>query len=164
MTQDFKVSANSVSGNGVASISHGDVKSMSLYLPSRMDFYIDPWGVNDRGQIYSDEYSVRNTGDRAGTLIMSKIKCCVGEQGNVIIQPDSQHLRENDQKNIYMEMLLSNGDSIVMTEDEKEFRLDLDPGEEIKIRFTGEVNENSNLAWKDKDISITVTYSFQYKD
>lgn len=152
--------AASVSSNDAVSVSSGNIENISLLIPSRMDFVIDPWEINKSGQVYSEQFVVENTSEKAGRLILSNIKCYSGAESNVKIQTDTVGLHEGTEKKIYMEMLVDGKDTIIMSEQGAEYNLWMEPGQEVRIQFTGEANENNSTKWKEKDVSVSVTYSW----
>lgn len=136
----------------------------SLQIPQKLDVVIDPWEMDGKGQIYSEEYVIRNGGDTAGTLILSNLACKTQESGKVIVRSDNDGLHDNEEKSIYMEMWFGDSDLIVLSEQEAEYRAVLKPAEELTIHFAGEVNEYASENWISDDVRVSVVYSWETEE
>ena len=132
----------------------------SLQVPQRLEVVIDPWEMDGKSQIYSDQYAIRNIGETAGVLTLSRLTCKSQEKSSAIVRTDKNGLHDNEEKAVYMEMIFGNGDSVVLSEKESEYRAELKPGEELVLWFTGEVNEYADTGWEDGDITVGVVYSW----
>lgn len=132
----------------------------SLRMPQRLEVVIDPWEMDGRSQIYSDQYTIRNTGETTGVLTLSQLTCKPQEKSSVVVRSDKNGLHDNEEKSVYMEMLFGNGDSVVLTEEETEYKAELKPSEEISLCFAGEVNEYAADGWQNGDITVEVVYSW----
>lgn len=132
----------------------------SLQVPQRLEVVIDPWEMDGKSQIYSDQYAIRNIGETAGVLTLLRLTCKSQEKSSAIVRTDKNGLHDNEEKAVYMEMIFGNGDSVVLSEKESEYRAELKPGEELVLWFTGEVNEYADTGWEDGDITVGVVYSW----
>lgn len=135
-----------------------------LQIPQKMTVVVDPWELDGRGQIYSEQYAVRNTGDVAGIVTISGSICKSSRQDEIVVKSDREGLHENSVKSVYMEMEFSNGDKTTLSKEGSTYQAELGPGEELAIRFLGEVNENASKVWKDGDITIDAVYSWNVKE
>lgn len=135
-----------------------------LQIPQKMQVVIDPWEMDGKGQIYSEEYIVKNTGQKPGVLTLSDLACEAGEESGVTVTDDARGLHDNADKSIYMEVILGDDDKIVLSREGVAYEAEILPGEELRIWFSGEVNENAKESWKDGDIGVRVTYSWEQEE
>lgn len=136
----------------------------NLQIPQKLDIVIDPWEMDGRGQVYSDVYVIRNTGDTSGILTLSNLACRPREESRVVIKSDRDGLHDSNDKYIYLEMLFGNRDRIIFSSEKSQYQTELKPGEELSICFSGEVNENAFAKWMDQDVAISVVYSWKVED
>ena len=47
----------------------------NLQIPQKLEIVIDPWEMDGKSQIYSEQYTIRNTGEAAGVLTLSQLIC-----------------------------------------------------------------------------------------
>ena len=132
-----------------------------LQIPQKMTVVIDPWEMDGREQIYSEEYVVRNAGETAGILTMSASICKSSGQSEAVVRQEKEGLHDDETKSVYMEMEFGNGEKIVLSREGCEYQIELEPGGELRIRFQGEVNENAAESWKDGDITVDAVYSWE---
>lgn len=132
-----------------------------LILPTRLDFVIDPWEISGPGQLYSSVFMVQNVGDTPGWLNIEEIKLECGEDTGVVILTEVTGIRDNTEKNIYMEMHCNDGNVLIMSEEGQAHRVWLEPGEKFEFEFKGSVNQQSELEWKAKDVSVHMVYSWE---
>ncbi len=135
-----------------------------LQIPQKMQVVIDPWEMDGKGQIYSEEYIVKNTGQKPGVLTLSDLACETGEESGVTVTDDARGLHDNADKSIYMEVILGDDDKIILSQKGVVYEAEILPGEELRICFSGEVNENAKESWKDGDIGVRVTYSWEQEE
>lgn len=133
----------------------------NLQIPQKLDVVIDPWEMDNKGQIYSEQYMISNVGDTAGVLTLSGLICRPREQSGVVIRTNREGLHDNGDKTIYIEMLLGNGEKVVFSQESSQYQTKLEPGEKLSVCFAGEVNENALGEWKNDDISISMVYSWE---
>lgn len=136
----------------------------NLQIPQKLDVVIDPWEIDKKGQVYSEEYTISNTGDIPGILTLSNLACRPREKSGVIIRTDKEGLHDSGDKAIYMEMLFGNGEQIIFSQENSQYQKELMPGEELSIRFAGEVNENAFGKWENNDIAVSVVYSWEMEE
>lgn len=137
-----------------------DTGLKQLQIPQKLDVVIDPWEMDGKGQIYSEEYIIRNDGETSGMLTLSNLACKVSKQSGAVVAANRAGLHDGDEKFIYMQMIFGNGDQVDLSEDGSTYQVELQPGEELSICFEGEVNEYASESWKDGDIAVTVVYSW----
>ncbi len=145
------------------SIASEDVGLNHLQIPQKLGVVIDPWEMDGKEQIYSEEYVIRNDGEMPGVLTLSNLACRPQEQSGVIVTANPAGLHDGDEKLICMKMIFGNGDQIDLSEDASTYQVELQPGEELSICFEGEVNEYASEGWKDGDVTVTVAYSWDVK-
>ncbi|MCI8940331.1 MAG: hypothetical protein HFH12_10150 [Dorea sp.] len=136
----------------------------NLEIPQKMAIVIDPWEIDGKGQIYSEQYIVKNTGKTDGVLTLTSRVCKLWDKSEVIVKTDKRGLHDDKVKAVYMEMEYGNGDKVILSEDETKYQAELKPGEELAVRFIGEVNENASESWKDSDVTVDVVYSWSGKE
>ncbi len=135
-----------------------------LQMPQKLEIVIDPWEIDGKGQIYSEQYRIRNMGEASGILTLSNLTCTPREHSGVVVRSDKADLHDNKDKSIYMEMLFNNKEMVILTDEETEYQAELKAGEELTIYFKGEVNEYASKEWENGDVSVTVVYSWEVKE
>lgn len=113
----------------------------SLRMPQKFEIVMDPWEMDGRTQIYSEQYIIKNTGDMPGTLKLTGIACETGE--DVHVQKDNSNIHDGEDKKLYIELLINNEDRLVLMPEGTDYELKLAPDESITLEFTGEINENT---------------------
>lgn len=136
----------------------------SLQMPQKLEVVIDPWEMDGKGQIYSEKYQIRNTGEDTGRLTLSGLTCKPQEKSGAVVRTDRDGLHEDKRKSIYMEMVFSTGERIVLSEEGAGYEVELRPGEEVSLEFSGEVNEYASGSWDNEDIIVGVVYSWDMEE
>lgn len=136
----------------------------NLQIPQKLNVVIDPWEMDQKGQVYSEQYIISNTGDVPGILTLSNLACRPREQSGVIVRTDKAGLHDSGDKSIYIEMLFGNGEQIVFSQESSQYQTELKPGEELSICFAGEVNENAFGKWENNDVTVSVVYSWEMEE
>ncbi len=136
----------------------------SLQMPQKLEVVIDPWEMDGKGQIYSEKYQIRNTGEDTGRLTLSGLTCKPREESGAIVRTDRNGIHEDKRKSIYMEMVFSTGERIVLSEEGAGYEAELRPGEEVSLEFSGEVNEYASGSWDNEDIMVGVVYSWDMEE
>lgn len=134
-----------------------------LQIPEKLEVVIDPWEIDEKSQIYSEPFIVRNTGELSGVLTLS-FTCILDKKGGVSIRESQEKLRNSKKKLLYMKAVLENGEEAVFTKEGMQCQVKLQPGEELALWFEGEVNENVEEPWKDGDIEIKGIYSWEEEE
>lgn len=134
-------------------------KLCSLEIPQKLGVIIDPWEMDGRGQIYSEQYVIKNTGDVTGILTLTFV-CRKGEDSTAVIRTDTAGLHDDKNKSIYIEMIFGDADRMVLTEEGVEYQVHLQPGEDLSVSFAGEANEYASESWGDGDVEIEGVYSW----
>lgn len=131
-----------------------------LQIPEKLKVIIDPWEIDEKGQIYSEPFAVKNTGESSGILTLS-FTCTLNKADGVSIRETGEGLRYSEEKLIYMKAVLGNGEECIFTEEGAECQVELQPEEELSLWFEGNVNENAEEPWKDGDVEIKGVYSWE---
>ncbi len=139
---------------------HPSSEIKDLQVPQKLNVVIDPWEQDGKEQVYSQQYTIKNTGEYAGMLTLSRLTCRPQEMSGVEVKTDRSGLHEGGRKSVYMELLFGNGEKIILSETSAEYKTELQPGEELLFCFTGAVNEYADKEWENEDISIEVMYSW----
>lgn len=132
-----------------------------LQMPQKFHIVVDPWEVDGKDQVYSEEYVIRNTGKDAGTLTLSELMCTPQKNSGVVVKENTKGLHRGKEKSLYMEIVFGNGDTVVLSCESSEYQVELEPGEEITLRFRGELNENASKKWDDGDVAVTIVYAWE---
>lgn len=131
-----------------------------LQVPKKLEIVIDPWEIDEKEQIYSKPFTVKNTGDIPGILTLS-FTCKVKEKEGVTIMETQEGLHDSKEKLIYIKAVFESGEEFVFTEEKTQCQTELLPGEEVSLWFEGEVNENAKEPWRSGDIEIEGMYSWE---
>lgn len=145
---------------GPDTVSGGDTERISLVLPRHLEVIIDPWGMDGKGQIYSRQYVIQNTGKTAGTLHLWGLSCTPGEQSGAVVRMNPNWGEDSQEKYVYLEMIFGNGDEVVFSQEGSNYETRLEPGEEMTFWFSGKVNENSFQEWMGGDVEVNAVYSW----
>lgn len=137
-----------------------DTGLKQLQIPQHLEVVIDPWEMDGKGQIYSEQYIIRNDGEEPGILTLSHLACKVSGESEAVVTTNRAGLHDGDEKLICMQMIFGNGDQIELSEDGSTYQVELQPGEELSVCFKGEVNEYASESWKDGDVAVEVVYSW----
>lgn len=141
-----------------ASDSDSDTSELtSLLIPEKLGVVLDPWELDGNTQIYSEEYSIQNIGETKGTLVLS-FACKPQENSGVIIKAENEGLHDDESKSLYMKMVFGNGDELILSEEVSEYKVEMEPGEELSVCFQGELNENTAEPWDNGDIEVEGVY------
>lgn len=135
----------------------------SLQIPEKLEIIIDPWEIDERGQIYSEPFIVKNLGKAPGVLTLSFVYRAKGESG-AIISETPEELRTSGEKLVYMKVAFQNGEEFVFTREGVQCEVELEPGEELTLWFNGEVNEYAEESWKSEGIEIEGIYSWKIEE
>lgn len=147
-------------------------KILSLVIPQKLEIIIDPLEVDERTQVYSEKYRIKNTGKTKGILQLSKLICKPGKSRHVEVRKNQEDVHIGKEKAIYLEMVLEYEElkenlnlqsekHLVLSQEEASYEQTLEAGEEVILSFWGEVNEYASEPWEDKDVEITVLYSWK---
>lgn len=130
----------------------------SLQIPEKLDITIDPFEINGKGQIFSKEYTIKNSGETAGLLRITNFMCIPGENSGVILTNESSGIHDANEKFAYMEILFGNGSRINFPSEDAEYEVYMEPGEELRFFYRGEVNENASQGWREHDLMVGMVY------
>lgn len=131
----------------------------SLEIPQKLSVVLDPWEMDGRGQIYSEPYAIRNSGSVACILRVS-FRCVLPEGSGTVIRPEKEGLYGGGGKSIYIEVVFGE-DRIVLSQEDSGYEAELAPGESLQVSFSGGMNEEAPEGWRDGDIEIEGTYSWE---
>lgn len=134
-----------------------------LQIPEKLEIVIDPWEIDERGQIYSEPFIVKNLGNGPGVLTLS-FACRTNGEDGANISETKERLRESGEKLIYMRVAFENGEGVAFTKKGAQCKAELEPGEELALWFEGEVNEYAEEPWESEDIEIEGIYSWEREE
>lgn len=146
------------------SVSSGDTGICSLLMPQEMKIVIDPWELDEKGQVYSEQYTVRNTGDTEVLLDLWSLVCMPGDENGASVWMDPAGIHDSQEKAVYMEIVFDNGDRRVLSQEGARYEAELEPGEELVFWFSGAASEKAQQPWKDGDVTVTMAYSWDRKE
>lgn len=132
----------------------------NLQIPQKLEVVLDPWELERKGQIYSGEYVIQNTGDTVGVLTLSHLACKPQGQSGVVVKTDKIGLHGDEKKSVYMEMVFGNGERMVLSEESSQYQVKLQAGEKLSLSFTGEMNEYASQGWENGDVRVEVVYTW----
>ena len=119
---------------------------------------IDSWKVEAENQIISLQYIARNVGEKTGIFTLRNIMCQSKAENGITFKAN-QEVFDADEKNIYMEMIVGNRASVALAEECSEYRIELNPGDELMVQFVGMMNEKMAEEWEESSVVIeAVTY------
>ncbi len=152
---------DAISGNKPKKLIDPDaLKIITLRVPRNLNFVIDPWEINGKGSIWSQEYVFSNNGKAPVELKMRDIKCsaregifCAGAQ----VSPEE--VIGASGKAVQMKLELSNGDVIYVTEDGGSYETIVDAGESFTLTVIGIISDEAKEQWQDGDLSLSLSYA-----
>lgn len=146
-----------------AVLQNGKTERMPLQIPQKLQVVIDPFEIDGNGQVYSEEYLITNSGEKEGVLTLS-FSCLPRENSGLVVRQEKEGLHEGEDKFVYMEILLKDMERLILSSESREYRVKLGPGEQLSLRFAGEVNENAEEEWKDSDIVVKGIYTWDMSE
>lgn len=129
----------------------------SLQVPERLDFTIDPWNLAGHGQIYSERFTIRNTGNAACVISLQDITCMAS--GGTVIVDSTQEIYAQDAAAVYLEINFESGEGLALSGKQNEYFATLLPGGEVAFWFTGAANEKTSDSWAGKGLSVSLKYT-----
>ena len=142
-------------------------ETVSVVVPSTLDFTIDPLETGGQGSVYSDEYPLVNLGDTDVVLTFTSVEVILANERD--FAKSALPIDDGDAggpKSVYLELNFGGGDipPIVLT--------DASPAEipsvtlgangsgasEYALRIGGSVNPYPLVDWQSGDIGIAITY------
>lgn len=152
---------DAISGNKPKKLIDPDaLKIITLRVPRNLNFVIDPWEINGKGSIWSQEYVFSNNGKAPVELKMRDIKCsaregifCAGSQ----VSPEE--VIGASGKAVQMKLELSNGEVIYVTEDGGSYETIVDAGESFTLTVIGIISDEAKEQWQDGDLSLSLSYA-----
>lgn len=135
----------------------------TLEIPQKLEVVIDPWELDGKGQVYSESYTLRNTGETAGTLILN-FACKPSEGSEVSVRKGKEGLHGDELKSVYIKAVFGDGTEMVLSQDYSKYQIELQPKEELSVRFEGEVNENASAGWESSGIKVEGLYSWKTRE
>jgi hypothetical protein len=142
-------------------------ETVSVIVPSTLDFTIDPLEIGGSESVYSDEYPLVNLGGTDVILTFTSVEVILANDRD--FAKSALPVGDSDAgglKSVYLELNFGNGDipPIVLT--------DVDPAEipsvtlgangsgtsEYALRISGSVNPYPLVDWQSGDIRIAITY------
>lgn len=127
-----------------------------LEVPQKFDIVLDPWEMDGRGQIYSEEYTIKNTGEKKGTLKLTGI----ANGDDVDIRSDDNNINNGDGRNIFIEMVVNGESRIALLPEGADYETMLEAGESVTLTFTGKMNVNARDGWRNNNVKLMVIYDW----
>lgn len=136
----------------------------AVQVPQNLNFYLDPDNEKGRGQIYSNQYKVQNSGKEAVTFYMELSLSALDTETGIIFSPEEWDEAPED-RCIYMYVLFEGKeteDNYILTNPEEECkeRVVLEPageeGDTLYISFGGVLSGSEG--WKSGELAINALY------
>lgn len=150
-------------GNAASKPKPVDLQALAvvkLQVPRSLDFVLDPWELNGKGSVWSQDYVFCNQGDKPIELSLKDIRCilrdgvtCAGEE------VDAGTVASAFDKMVQLQLVLSNGDIVSVTENGGSYDVTVEAGEELVMTISGTVSNPGIERWQSGDVSISVMYS-----
>ena len=137
-----------------------EIKHIDLQEPQKVDVNIDSWKIDEKGRIVSQQYLLYNAGDTAGIWTLSELICKPQEQNRVRVTADKKALHDSEGKAVYMELVLGNGEKVILSQENCMYEVKLKAGENLAVRFIGEMNGNLFESREEGDIAVTAVCSW----
>lgn len=125
---------------------------------------VDSWKVEPDHQISSAKYLIQNVGEKTGIFSLKDLVCRIKEERWIDVKTVREEVQDADGKAIYMELVLGNGDKIVLTQEKSEYRVELKPGEEITVQLVGTMNANMFENWEEENVIIDAGCSWDIEE
>lgn len=161
------VEGTTVSGNelqaGVEPIQDALPKGvMSFQVPDNLDFVMDPFEINGRGQIFSKEYYFSNLGSERIRVKLSAIQCFMAEGVKMAGEGEaSQAVIESKEKVLQLQLIFGTGESITLTEGSGEYEMVLEPGQKIGLCIAGSMSRYPEISWESEDVRLALVYDVE---
>lgn len=87
--------------------------------------------------------------------------CQPKEECEINVKTIREEVQDTDEKAIYMELVLGNGEKFVLTQTGSECKVELRPGEDMIIQFVGVMNVDMSEDWKEDNVVIRAGCSWE---
>ena len=141
-----------------------EAAEVMVEVPENLNFYLDPGNINEKGQIYSQKYKIRNVGK--GNVIFSiEMALSMLEKSEVIDFCPKKWKTEPAEKSIFMYVIFEGNwgkDKIILTDTGIlcQKSMVLEPagtdGDTISISFGGMLSQSEQ--WKSGELAINAIY------
>ena len=128
---------------------------------------IDDWKQEEDGGILSVWYRFKNAGESVGTFSLTALVCRTREQSGMTVQEEKENLHEGEEKQVCMELIFSDGEKMILPKERQQnlgYEVRLVPGEELSVRFTGELNGVTYEELEEGDISVEMECSWTLEE
>lgn len=119
---------------------NGSRKIVDVEMFEKAKVVIDSWEMDGDEKVVSSEYVLRNAGEEAGTLVLSDFAWMSVKQDEAEIQTNGEGEQYTEDKPFYIELMLTNGEKMILSQDSSEYKVELKPDEEVSFKFVGEWN------------------------
>lgn len=131
-----------------------------LEVPEKFDIVLNPWEMDGKEQIYSEEYEIKNISGAQGTLKLTGI----ADGEDIDIRPDGDGIRSGDGRKICIEMTINGEERLALLPEGTEYKVVLKEDESLILSFSGEINENAADGWNSESVKVTVVYNWETED
>lgn len=172
--------ADIVENNEKFNFANDDV--LTVIVPSKLDFTIDPFEVSGKGQIYSDVFLIQNYSNEDVAVRLENIKYIFANDDDFLsldAPPDIPFglAHNSDLKEIYMVLHYENRDweNFLITAKERSETADiilraaeydsegkfvaLNEESTLSFSFSGMVNHMPAKQWENKDVTVSIEYT-----
>lgn len=121
---------------------------------------VDFWKIGPDHQITSAKYVIRNVGEKTGIFSLTDLVCQPKEESGIYVKTVQEEVKDADEKAIYLEMILGNGDKVVLSQTKSEYRVELKPREEMAVQFVGVMNVDMSGDGEENSVVIETRCSW----
>jgi hypothetical protein len=142
-------------------------ETVSVVVPSTLDFTLDPLEINGLGTVFSDKYPLVNLGATDVILTFTDIKVIFGNDTDFVMSDVPVGADEiGGLKKAYLLLDFGNPDiePIVLTDDsaaippEMILKAEFKENAEYSLSVAGSISSYPDSDWKTGDVSISLTY------
>lgn len=131
---------------------------LRLQVPEKFNIVLDPWQMDRKEQIFSEEYTIKNTSREKGILKLTGI--AVGGKEGVEVCLGGDNINDGNGQNIFIEMVINSKDRLTLLPEGADYEIILEADTGVTVSFTGEMNENAEEGWHDSDVKVEVVYDW----
>jgi hypothetical protein len=146
---------------------------LKVVIPATVTIVIDPFEIDGRGQVFSEDYAIRNDGESDVLLTFTDMRCVFAndEDFEALARPFNE-AGASDRKSIHLMLNLGREDlpPVVLTDPGRETGTEISAplraarneadgaASSLTLSFSGSVNHNPAKAWRDGDIKVYLSY------
>lgn len=154
-----------IAGEPVKAEGKAERQVTAVELPQNLNFYLDPDNEKGRGQIYSDQYRVRNAGEEAVTFTIDLSLSLLDDEAAIMFCPE-EWSEESENRSVYMYVLFEGEqieDKYILTDLEADCKESVvlapagEEGDTVYISFGGMLSRSGD--WKSGELAVNALYN-----